>query len=151
MKFKDKNDIHENSPLGAILFIFHKNNHNYINNALKEYDITVFQALFLLRISYSEDYLCQDDLADAFYLSKGAIAKSLKTLEDKEFIVRESLAENRRKYALKLTSKGEEIIPIIQNINKEWEDKMGIKNLDIEFLKTLKELTFRSIELNEIN
>ncbi len=150
MSIKDKDNFVDNSPLGAILFIFHKNQHKYVNNSLKKYDLTINQALFLLKMYYSEEYLCQEDLVDAFYLTKGAVAKSIKNLEEKEFIIREHLEEDKRKYSLLLSSKGEEMIPIIQRINENWENKIGLNKLDKEFMEIFKDLTSKAIELNRI-
>ncbi|MDO5850677.1 MAG: MarR family transcriptional regulator [Methanobacteriaceae archaeon] len=143
-----KVQIEDDSPLGALLFLFHKNQHKYINNALREYGLNINQALFILRMYYSEEYLCQDDLADAFYLSKSAIAKSLKDLEEKEFIMRERLSDNKRKYVLVLSAKGEAMVPIIKEINKDWEEKMKLDKVDKKFMNTLMTLTKRSIRLN---
>lgn len=145
----DKNEFDNTSPLGALLFIFHKNQHNYISDSLEQYDLNINQALFLLRMYYSEEYLCQEDLADTFYLTKGAVAKSIKKLEENGFVLRERLDNDKRKYILILSSKGENMIPIIQEINNDWESKMGLNELDKEFMETLKDLTSKAIELNQ--
>ena len=41
------------------------------------------------------------------------------------------------------------MIPIIQEINNDWESKMGLNELDKEFMETLKDLTSKAIELNQ--
>ena len=51
-----------------------------------------------------------------FCQSKGTVAKTLRKLEDKGYIERIINKDNRRKYILKLTKKGEEVITgIIQS------------------------------------
>ena len=49
-----------------------------------------------------------------FAQSKASIAKSVKKLEDEEYITREANPKNRRKYMLKTTSKANELVPKIQ-------------------------------------
>ena len=85
---------------------------------------------------------------DGLYLSKGAITKAINKLEKNSYVTREKLKEDKRQYILKLTPKGESIIPLIEEINNEWEKKMDFKNLNPEFYETFKQLTAKSIDLN---
>ena len=82
MQKNNINDFDDNSPLGGILFILHKNQHKYLNDALAKHGLNIIQALFILRINKYEG-LSQKDLAETFYLTKGSVAKSLKVLEEK--------------------------------------------------------------------
>jgi len=150
MKYKDKNYFDDDVTLGALLFIFHKNQHKYLNECLANYGLNIMQALFLLRIHYSDDFLSQKDLAEIFYLTKGSVAKSLRKLEDKNLILRERLNDDRRQYHLKLTEEGQKLIPKIKNINKTWEEHMELDKLDSSFMEILKDLTSKSIQLNEL-
>ena len=59
------------------------------------------------------------------------------------------MPEDKRHYSLKLTEKGEELIPVMIDINEKWERELGLDEIDSEFLETLKKLTLRSIEINE--
>ena len=143
-----KNDINyfdDDSPLGGILFILHKNQHKYLNDALSKYDLKLIQALFILRIN-KYDGLSQKDLVETFYLTKGSVAKSLKDLEEKNLVKREKLDGDKRKYSLKLTEEGEKLIPVIQKVNKDWEEKMRLYELDKGFMETLKDLTSKAIK-----
>ena len=148
MQKNNINDFDDNSPLGGILFILHKNQHKYLNDALAKYDLNIIQALFILRINKYEG-LSQKDLAETFYLTKGSVAKSLKVLEEKNLIKREKLDGDKRKYSLKLTEEGEKLIPIIQKVNRDWEEKMRLYELNNDFMETLKDLTSKAIKLNQ--
>ena len=150
MQKNNINDFDDNSPLGGILFILHKNQHKYLNDALSKYDLNIIQALFILRINKYEG-LSQKDLAETFYLTKGSVAKSLKALEEKNLVKREKLDGDKRKYSLKLTGEGEKMIPIIQKVNKDWEEKMRLYELNNDFMETLKDLTSKAINLNQGN
>mgnify|MGYP002869058109 FL=1 len=148
MQKNNINDFDDNSPLGGILFILHKNQHKYLNDALAKYDLNIIQALFILRINKYEG-LSQKDLVETFYIAKGSVAKSLKVLEEKNLVKREKLDGDKRKYSLKLTEEGEKMIPVIQKVNKDWEEKMRLYELNNEFMETLKDLTSKAIKLNQ--
>lgn len=147
MQKNNINDFDDNSPLGGILFILHKNQHKYLNDALAKHGLNIIQALFILRINKYEG-LSQKDLAETFYLTKGSVAKSLKVLEEKNLVKREKLDGDKRKYSLKLTEEGEKLIPVIQKVNRDWEEKMRLYELNNDFMETLKDLTSKAIKLN---
>ena len=44
-----------------------------------------------------------------------------------------------------------EMIPTLIEINNQWEEDVGLNDLDDEFLEKLKTLAYNSIELNEKN
>jgi len=52
---------------------------------------------------------------------------------------------------LKLTKKGYDVLPKAISIFNEWEDKIGLNEVDDSFLETLKKMTYKSIELNSEN
>lgn len=148
MQKNNINNFDDNSPLGGILFILHKNQHKYLNDALAKHGLNIIQALFILRINKYEG-LSQKDLAETFYLTKGSVAKSLKVLEEKNLVKREKLDGDKRKYSLKLTEEGEKMIPVIQKVNRDWEEKMRLYELNNDFMETLKDLTSKAIKLNQ--
>ena len=132
MQKNNINDFDDNSPLGGILFILHKNQHKYLNDSLAKHGLNIIQALFILRINKYE-CLSQKDLAETFYLTKGSVAKSLKVLEEKNLVKREKLDGDKRKYSLK----------------RDWEEKMRLYELNNDFMETLKDLTSKAIKLNQ--
>ena len=148
MSKKTNDGFYDYNRLGDLLFIFHKNHKTYFNNALAEYDLNLIQVLCILRI-YNEENLNQKDLSDSLYITKGAITKAIKKLESNGIIIREQSMTDKRHNILRLSEKGKELIPVLEEINSEWEEKMGLDNLDDEFFKTFIELAFKSVELNE--
>ena len=73
--------------------------------------------------SYDFDIL-KTRLRETAFLTKGLNI----TLKDE----READPENRRKYILKTTPKGNELVPRVRKLLKEWEDEVGISDLDDE-------------------
>lgn len=148
MSEKTNDGFYDYNRLGDLLFIFHKNHKTYFNNALAQYDLNLIQVLCMLRV-YNEENLNQKDLSDSLYITKGAITKAIKKLESNGIIIRQQSKVDKRHNILKLSQKGKDLIPILEEINNEWEEKMGLDKLDDEFFKTFIELAFKSAELND--
>ena len=152
MNPKNNSDFYDYNRLGDILFIFHKNHKTYLNNAFAKYNLNLIQVLCMLRIFNEEElnhsYLNQKDLSDSLYITKGAITKAIKKLESNGIIIREQSQEDKRNNILKLSEKGKELIPILDDINKNWEEQMGLDKLDSEFFIKFIELAHRSARLN---
>ena len=129
MSEKTNDGFYDYNRLGDLLFIFHKNHKTYLNNALAQYDLNLIQVLCMLRVY--------------------AITKAIKKLESNGIIIREQSKEDKRHNILRLSQKGKDLIPILEEINNEWEEKMGLDKLDDEFFKTFIDLAFKSAELNE--
>ena len=148
MSKKTNDGFYDYNRLGDLLFIFHKNHKTYFNNALAKYDLNLIQVLCIARI-YNEENLNQKDLSDSLYITKGAITKAIRKLESNGIIIRQQSSEDKRHNILKLSQKGKDLIPILEEINNEWEEKMGLDKLDDEFFKTFIDLAFKSAELND--
>ena len=97
---------------------------NYLNNALKEMDITISQARVLLVLA-KNDGVSIDFLANKTNIGKSSITKSVKILEKKEFLTKEIDPDDNRKKIIKITSKGKEIQKFAINTNEEIENKLN--------------------------
>ena len=78
---------------------------NYLKNLLKNNNISLAEAPFLIRIRFS-DNTTQNDLTKLFNVSKGYTAKLLRKFEDDGWIVRMENPMNHRQKIVKLTSDG---------------------------------------------
>lgn len=147
MKFERVVESYTYNRFGEILYVLHKNNRKYLNDALSDYNLNLLQAMCILTIDQKDD-ITQKELTEMLYLTKSGITKAINKLQEDEFIVKEKSKKDSRKFVLKLTEKGKAIIPTLNAINDEWEQKIGLTELDDEFVETLKDMTYRSIELN---
>ena len=147
MKFERVVESYTYNRFGEILYVLHKNNRKYLNDSLSQHDLNLLQAMCILTIDQKND-INQKELTEILYLTKSGIAKAIKKLQDDGFIVKERSEKDNRKFVLKLTQKGKDIIPTLNAINEEWEEKIGLTDLDDEFIATLKNLTYKSIDLN---
>ena len=73
----------------------------------------------------------------------------LAKLEDKGYVERKVDEKNRRKYILKTTKKGDDLAILLINEFNEWEEKVGIGELDDETKHKLIEIARKSEEILE--
>ena len=125
----------------------HKNNRKYLNDALAKHDLNLLQAMCLLIMCQRED-INQQELTDLLFLTKSGITKAIRKLEVDGFIERSRSKQDGRQHVLNLTKKGRDILPTLIKINNEWEEKVGLNELDDSFLENLTKLAYKSIDLN---
>ena len=139
--------IYDSSPFIAWIHNLSKNQMKYLNSKIKELDLG-HEMRFIMMI-YDNPNISQDDLARISGQSKANIAKSLKKLEDKDFIKREINPENRRKYMLNVTEKGKDLAPKYRQFAKDWEKEVGITDEDEILKERLKEIAIKGMKLIE--
>ena len=139
--------IMDNSPFIAWVHNLSKNQMKYLKSKIAEYDLD-HEVRYIMMI-YENPNISQDDLVIMSGQSKGNIAKSLKKLEDEGYIEREINPENRRKYMLKTTLKGDELVPKVRQISIDWEKEVGITEEDNELKERLKEIAINGMRLVE--
>ena len=147
MKFEKIIEFHSYDKFGEILYILHKNNRKYLNDALSKHDLNLLQAMCILTLDEKKD-LSQQDLTYILFLTKSGITKAVKKLEDMGYVERTKSKTDARQHVLNLTDKGRKIIPTLHDINDEWESRMGLPELDDSFIKILHNLAYKSIDLN---
>lgn len=110
-------------PVGLMVSMIHRTHMIFINDKIKHMDLTAGQIPFLMVLS-REEGITQDELAAHFHIDKGVVARALRKMEDKNYLLREIDSENRRRHRIYLTEKGKSTVPKITNIDKEWEDSI---------------------------
>ena len=139
--------IMDNSPFIAWVHNLSKNQMKYLKSKIAEYDLD-HEVRYIMMI-YENPNISQDDLVIMSGQSKGNIAKSLRKLEEEGYIQREVNPDNRRKYMLKTTSKGDELVPKVRQISLDWEKEVGITEEDNELKRRLKEIAINGMRLVE--
>lgn len=147
MNEKSYEGIYDSSPFIAWIHNLSKNQMKYLNSNIDELNLG-HEMRFIMMI-YDNPNISQDDLVTISGHSKANIAKTLKKLEDRGYIKREVNPENRRKYMLKTTEKGDEIVPKIRQISRDWEVEVGITEKDNELKQRIKEIAINAMELVE--
>ena len=136
-------------PFRGIMSIITRNHYIFMNHELKHLELTDGQVPCLLVLSKKEG-ITQDELAKMFYIDKGTIARAIKKLEEKGMVNKVQDPLNRRRYLLSLTPKGEQVIPIILQAEKKWENILfkGFSNEErssmLDKMKILAENSLKS-------
>lgn len=91
-------------------------------------------------------------IAERCNINKGAVARSIKKLEEKGLVVREIDENNRRQNKVSLTKKGQQTLDDAAKIFNMWEDEVILQKgyVTKELLQQiLKEIAIKTIELNK--
>jgi DNA-binding MarR family transcriptional regulator len=110
----------EDIPFGAIISLVHRNRYGFLNNHLQPLGLSAGQFPVLMLLA-KEQNIIQNSLVRHYHLDKGTIARAVRKLENGGYIRRITDPGNRRAVRLFLTEKGEHAIPLLQDINREWE------------------------------
>ncbi|WP_405274390.1 MarR family winged helix-turn-helix transcriptional regulator [Methanobrevibacter sp.] len=140
-------DKFDSMPFISLIHHISKNKLKYTMENPNRIDM-VHEGRYLMEIHKKRD-LSQDDLANIFGQSKGTIAKALKKLEDNEYVERKIDENNRRKYILNTTKKGEELAILLENDLENWEKIVGIDRLDEKTKNQLRQIARKSEEILE--
>jgi len=146
---EDFQGIKDKSPFIAWIHNISLNQQKYMKMKLDDLDLghDVRYIIFI----YDHPNCSQEDLVNMFCQSKGNIAKILKKFEEEGFIKRQPNPENRRKYMLNTTEKGQKLVPKFRQISKDWEKEVGITEKDQELRDRLTEIAIKGMELIEDN
>lgn len=93
----------------------------YKNRLLAPYGIGTRSALILNFVDLIPE-CSQEMLAERLMLDKSTIARRLAVLEERGFLNRMPNPADRRGQLLRLTEKGQELLPVIREVNKKWFD-----------------------------
>lgn len=132
MKFDD------NTPTAPFISIIYREHAKYINDNVKEDDLSFGLHPLLINI-YRQEGISQEQLAQNFHLNESTITRNLKKLEDKGFIER---IPNKRKKIIKITTKGKNTAQKVMDFDKRWDEQLNLTDEEYEnFIKTLKKIS----------
>ena len=80
----------------------------YFSVALKKLGLTTAQSIVLIGV-YRYDGINQRALGDVISMTPGVVSRTLRELEDKDYVTKERDETNRRNYLLHVTPKGREL------------------------------------------
>ena len=115
----------EEIPFGAVVSLINRSKFVFLNNRLQPLGLSAGQFPILMLLA-KEQNLMQDRFVQHYHLDKGTIARAVRKLEDGGYIRRITDPLNRRAVRLFLTEKGEDAIPHLKDINREWEHQICI-------------------------
>ena len=138
-------------PVGKLLYMIGKGYSVYVNRNLEGFGINTTQLHLLFEIAH-ESNINQEMIATRCNINKGAVARSIRKLEERGLVKREIDENNRRQNRLSLTKDGEDILIKACGVLRDWEDSVILDEgyIKKELLqKVLKEIAVKTMELNE--
>lgn len=109
------------SSIGRWISILYRYRLNYLGKRLEPYNIGSGQHLFLMVLS-KNDGINQEELSSYLKIDKATTAKAIKKLEEEGYVIRRIDDIDKRAYRVFLTDKGRDVIPIIDEAVKDWEE-----------------------------
>lgn len=91
----------------------------YISKALATKDLSYSDSIFLVNIGDKEG-TTQEQIAHALVIDKAAVARSVKTMEEKGYIRIERSKADKRAKELYLSDSGRELYQYMQHVNQQW-------------------------------
>jgi DNA-binding MarR family transcriptional regulator len=108
-------------PLGAYISMAYRSHFVRINKQMKELGLSSGQFHVLMVLS-DQQGITQDYMAGSLLIDKVTVARAVNVLEKNGIVRRIQDENNRRAVLVYLTEKGEQLIPQIEQIDREWEE-----------------------------
>lgn len=138
-------------PVGKLLYIIGKGYVSYVNHHIQNLGINATQLHLLFEIADHSD-INQEKIAERCNINKGAVARSIRKLEDMGLVMRQVDENNRRQNKVSLTSKGEETLEKSLDVLHQWEEEVILDEgyVDRQLLQTiLRDIAVKTMELNK--
>lgn len=137
-------------PIGKLIIMIARGQTTYLNHKLNDFGINSTQLHLLLEISSQND-LNQDKISSRCNIDKGAVARSIKKLEENGLVLRKIDDDNRRQNKISLTEKGKKILDEGIDLLIKFEDEVFDEDIieKSQLQQALKEIAIRTIELNQ--
>ena len=136
--------------LGRWISILYRQFQIFINNELKDLNITSGEYIYLIKL-YENEELTQEDLVEIYYIDRAAIARSIKSLEDKGYIKRIKNQKDKRYYQIQVTPKALKVKYRIYNALKSWDELISLDVNNEELLmvsKILENMSGKALNRN---
>lgn len=124
VEFNLNEEIKYSTPFTMYMEYILLNYNNFLNDHLKEHNITVREFLYLFNIFYNNK-ISQKELANLMYVSEANVTKIVKKLEEKGYVLREKDNENKCRNHLSLTKEGVQKVINLVKLTIEWETRIS--------------------------
>ena len=110
--------INQRESIGKWISVLYRHIHININKKLEKYNISSGQFPAML-VLIRNDKINQETIAENLNLDKATVARAVAKLMKEGYVSRSRDPNDKRAYILKLTTKGQELEPIIKKISSE--------------------------------
>ena len=147
------NSIFNQSCDDSIIIKLHKLSHhiyNKQNELLSFYDITVqqFRVLKFILLNKESQNISQKDIEKHMNIKGSSVSSMIKTMIDKDLIIKKQNLNDARFYDLDITKKGVKLLKISENIFQEFNKKItkNISEKDMELTKDILNILESNID-----
>ena len=133
--------------IGRLISILHRQSQIFFNLVLKDFNITSAEYSFLLYL-FRNDGITQDDLSKYLYIDKSLTARSVKSLEQKGYVIRKKDTKDKRCNRVYLTKKATDDCEAIRERVNRWSALLseGMEEETIDTVYTVLETMVRKVE-----
>jgi DNA-binding MarR family transcriptional regulator len=144
-----KNDKPILYNIGRLISILHRQAQMFHNQQLKDLNISSSEFPFLLYLN-ATDGVTQETLVQFYGMDKGAVTRSIQSLEDKEFVYRAKNKEDMRCNHIYLTHKAKQIMPELRMRVDRWSAYLK-EDLDENEVDLLVKILVKMVDKVESN
>jgi len=132
--------------MGRWISVLYRQFQVYINKELRELNINSSEYIYIVTLFSDHDGMSQDELSKKLFIDKGAVARSINSLEKKNYVSRRIDKLDKRIKRVYLTEKAKEVEDILFKALDKWNDIITV-NIDQSSINTtIKTLQKMSME-----
>ena len=122
--------------VGKWISVLHRQSQVYIGRQLKPYGLGASEYIYLVHLATEKGDINQKQLSDLIMIDNALTTRAMKSLEKKGYIIRGKKKSDQRCYTVKLTEKGNEIIPVILHTLDNWSHSIlqGITGDETDYI-----------------
>lgn len=137
--------------IGRLVSILHRQSQIYYNSVLKDFNITSAEYAFLLYL-YIHDGITQDELSSYLYIDKSATARAIKSLEQKDYVIKDKDNTDRRCNRIYLTDKAKACREEIRRRVWQWSNFLteDLDEVTAEIVLTALEKMAEKVERTDL-
>lgn len=143
--------MYYHESIGLNILVIDKYFKIYLKKSLKEYNLNTSEGLVLLilykqletldknliEIHNTELGKTQDQIIDELHYDKGVMTRAMKSLEEKNYVLRKDNPQDNRSYIFELTEEAICLKPHLLEILNKWHN-IVLKDINKDMIKILK-------------
>lgn len=143
--------MYYHESIGLNILVIDKYFKIYLKKSLKEYNLNTSEGLVLLILYKQLETLdknlieihstklgrTQDEIIDELHYDKGVMTRAMKSLEEKNYVLRKDNPQDNRSYIFELTEEAICLKPHLLEILNKWHN-IVLKDINEDMIKILK-------------
>lgn len=119
---------------------------SYLSKSIASREISFSDSVFLINIGGNEG-VSQEEIASSLAIDKAAVARSVKVMEKKGYLITKKSVSDKRAKELYLSETGRELFQYLLDLHREWLKRvLGAlePNEALSFAKTISNISERA-------